>query len=147
MDNWWISSCIFLAMGVVFALASLLAKGYAGRNERHLKQAEARVVDILTETRTGNQVKSEFNGRQTAVFEFFADGKLFKVPDQTEAYPCPYYMNQKVKILYDPHNPEEFFVVKQNRLKRIIFGMNYMSVMCVLLGCILFLMHASRIEV
>lgn len=146
LNNWWIGSCIFLIMGVIFAVASAVLNYWSNRETRHLRVTEARVVDIIAEPRTGDAAFSEFRNRQAAVFEFFADGKLIKQKDSKDTYPCPYYMNQRLKICYDPENPEQFFVLQVNKWNRAAFGMSYLSVVCFVLGFILFFMYAARIE-
>lgn len=146
LNNWWIGSCILLVFGLLFAIASIILKYISNRDTHHLKITEARVVDIVTEPRVGEAANSEFRNYQVAVFEFFADGKLIKQKDKSNTYPCPYYLNQRLKICYDPENPEDFSIVQINRWNRVSFAMNYLSVVCFVLGCILFLMHASRIE-
>lgn len=144
--NWWISSLILLVLGGCFAIVAVIMKQYGKRGERNLKHTEARVVDIVAEPRTGDFALSEFKNRQAAVFEFYAEGKLFKVTDKKDTYPCPYYLNQRVKIRYNPENPEEFSVVYTSKWDRASYGMNYLSIICVLFGCLFFLMHAARVE-
>lgn len=146
LDSWWIGSIILLTFGALFAAAAAVLKAYSLRDTRGGKITEARVVDIVAEPRTGEAALSEFRNRQAAVFEFYAEGKLVKVMDKTDKYPCPYYMNQRLKICYDPSNPEVFSVVQVNKWSRVAFGMNYLSIVCILLGCLFFLMHASRVE-
>ena len=84
LNNWWIGSCILFILGVVFAAAAAVLKYYAGRDTRHGRIAEARVVDIVAEERTGDAALSEFRNRQAAVFEFYADGKLIKITDKND---------------------------------------------------------------
>lgn len=146
LHSWWIGSIILLILGAVFAVVAVVLKAYGNRDTRHGKVTEARVVDIVAEPRTGEAALSEFRNRQAAVFEFYAEGKLIKVMDKTDRYPCPYYMNQRLKICYDPSNPENFSIVQVNKWSRVAFGMNYLSIMCIVLGCLFFLMHASRVE-
>lgn len=145
-NNWWIGSCILLVLGLLFAIASVILKYFSNRETQHLKITEARVVDIVAEPRQGSAAYSEFRNRQAAVFEFFADGKLIKCKDKSDTYPCPYYIGQRLKLSYDPKNPEECSVVQVNKWSRVAFGMNYLSVVCFVMGCILFLMYASRVE-
>lgn len=146
LHSWWIGSIILLTLGVIFAAAAAVLKAYSSRDTRHGKITEARVVEIIAQPRTGEAALSEFRNRQAAVFEFYAEGRLYKVTDSTDEYPCPYYMNQRLKICYHPAEPEKFSVVQENRWSRIAFGMSYLSIVCILLGCLFFLMHASRIE-
>lgn len=146
LNNWWIGSCILLLFGLLFAAVSLIMKYLGSRETRHLRVTEAKVVDIVAEPRTGSAAYSEFRNRQAAVFEFYADGKLIKLKDKSDTYPCPYYIGQRLKICYDPANPQDFSIVQVNKWNRAAFAMNYLSVVCFVLGCILFLMHASRVE-
>lgn len=145
-NNWWTGSCILLILGLIFAAVTILLRYYASKETRHGRMTEARVVDIIPEERTGEAALSEFKNRQAAVFEFYAEGKLIKVTDKNDTYPSPFYMGQRLKICYNPEHPEEFFIVQVNKWSRIAFGMNYLSIICFVLGCLFFLMHASRVQ-
>lgn len=145
-NEMWTASCILLVFGAVFAGAGTLLKYYSLRGERYTGRAEARVVDIVMEPRTGKSSLSEFRNSQVAVFEFFADGKLVKVKDRLDTYPSPYYINQKVEICYNQNNPQEYQILKKNRWKQLAGCMNVLSIVSILAGCVLFLLYAARVR-
>lgn len=142
----WNLSCIMFVLGIICAAAGIVLKYRGMSQERYRGHAEARVVDIVMEPQEGTYSLSQFYNKQTAVFEFFAEGKLIKVKDSSEAYLTPYRMNQKVKILYNPKNPEQFCVAGINRWMMLARGANAGAVVCLAAGCVFFLMHAARIE-
>lgn len=144
--DFWSMSCAAMVLGIVLAVAAAVLKYIGQSKEPYSGHAEARVVDIVTEPRNGTYSLSQFHNRQAAVFEFFADGKLVKVKDKNEVYPTPYRMNQKIRILYNPDDPQEFCVAEQNRWSRASKIANAAAVCFAVFGCICFLMHAGRVE-
>lgn len=145
-SEFWTASCILMVLGVALAAIGTLLKYYGEQQERYPGRAEARVVDIVTEPRTGDASLSEFRNRQVAVFEFYAGGKLIKVTDPADTYPCPYFLHQKVKICYDPVKPEHFQLIGKNSWRLSGRCVHLLGILDMAAGCILFLMHAARIE-
>ena len=144
--DFWNMSCVMMVLGLVFVLGGVILNGYAARQRRYRGHAEAKVVDIITEPRSDAFALSQFRNRQLAVFEFYADGRPVKVKDKGDPYPSPYKMNQKIQILYNPENPQEYCVAKRDRWKLLASCLNTAGVLCIVCGCILFLMYAARIE-
>lgn len=144
--NFWNWSCFFLIAGVLMAVAGVCMKYYGEQIEPLKGRAEARVVDIITIPRTGDSTFSEFRNRQAAVFEFYAGGKLIKVTDPADTYPCHYQMHQKVNICYEPADPFDFHVMEKNRWIHIGRWLYISGMLFICFGCACFLMHASRIE-
>lgn len=142
----WMASCIVLALGLLCTVAGAILKYLSQRDTVYEGHAEARVVDIVTQRRTGEASLSEFRNCQVAVFEFFAGGKPVKVRDTTYAYPCPYTMNQRIRICYNPEQPQEYEIEGSDRWKRLGGIMSMLGIAGVLAGCIIFLMYAARIE-
>lgn len=124
----------------------MLLKYYGERQEVYPGRTEARVVEIVTEPRTGDATLSEFRHRQAAVFEFYAGGKLIKVKDPSDTYPCPYKLHQRVKICYDPYDPQQYRILGKNKWKDAGRCVYALSIFSFVLGGVLFLMHASRIQ-
>ncbi|MDO4322802.1 MAG: hypothetical protein Q4C61_09770 [Lachnospiraceae bacterium] len=143
----WTISCVLFALGFLCGAAGLFLKYYFQRNERYQGHAEARVVDIVAEPRKGLASLSEFHNRQAAVFEFYAGGRLIKVKDPADTYPCPYYLNQRIHISYDKEEPEHFYIEKKNHWKQLASGISMLGVVCIVAGCVLFLMYAARVTV
>lgn len=142
----WTAGCILMILGAACAAIGMLLKYYGEQQEVYPGRAEARVVDIITEPRTGEASLSEFRHCQVAVFEFYAGGKLIKVKDPSNTYPCRYQLHQKVKICYNPLNPTQYRILSTNPWRnagRLAYAAG--SVMLVV-GCALFLMHAARVE-
>jgi hypothetical protein len=142
----WLLSCFLLIFGFVFGGASFFLAHYAAQHEQYKGRAEARVVNIVAEPRTGEASLSEFRNRQVAVFEFFAGGQLYKVYDKADTYPCPYDLNQRVRIVYDPASPEDFCIEQKNLWRRLSHIANLLGVACLLAGCIAFFLYAVGIR-
>ena len=135
-----------LIAGVLMTAAGVCLKYYGEQTEPLKGRAEARVVDIITIPRTGEATLSEFRNRQAAVFEFYAGGKLIKVTDPADTYPCHYQMHQKVNISYEPADPKEFRILEKNRwvnAGRLIY---VCGILFLCFGGAFFLMHAGRVE-
>lgn len=143
--DFWTASCIVLVLGVFSAVAGAVLKYLSRKDEVYTGHAEARVVEILAERRTGAAAQSEFRNRQVAVFEFFAGGKPVKVRDTADTYPCPYFLNQRIRICYNPDNPEEYIVENRDGRGRLGSILSSLGVAEVFAGCILFLLYAVRI--
>ena len=129
------------------AAAGICLKYYGEQIEPLKGRAEARVVDIVTVPRTGEATLSEFRNRQAAVFEFYAGGKLIKVTDPADTYPCPYQMHQKVNISYEPSDPKDFRILEKNRWVNAGKVLYICGIFFLCFGCLCFLLHAARVEV
>lgn len=145
--DFWVASCVVLILGAVCTAAGTVLKYLSRRDKEYGGHAEARVVEIRAERRTGAASLSEFRNRQVAVFEFFAGGKPVKVRDTADTYPCPYFMNQRIRICYNPDNPQEYVVETGDGRAKLGNFLSSLGVAAVLAGCILFLMYAARISV
>ncbi len=142
----WAASCAALILGILCMAAGAVLSCLSKREEKYRGHAEARVVDIETERRFGEASLSEFRNCQVAVFEFFANGKLIKVRDDSNAYPCPYALNQRVRICYDPAHPERYEIETQGGRRRLGGILNVLGIVGLSAGCIFFLLYAARIE-
>lgn len=140
-------SIVCFVLGFLSCGAGLFWQLYFKKNEKYRGHAEARVVDIVTEPRRGQASLSEFHNRQAAVFEFYAGGKPIKVKDPADTYPCPYNRNERVRINYDPDAPEQFEIEERNRWREVASVIEILGVVCIAVGCILFLMYAGRVEI
>lgn len=145
-NDLWIVSCVLLVLGALCAAAGTAFKYYGMREDDYPGHAEAEVVDIIPVARTDRSVFSEFSNRQAAVFQFYADGKLRKVVDTSEVYPCPYKLNQRVKICYDPADPERYSIPVTNKWKRMGSILSTAGPAALCAGCLLYLFYASGIE-
>ncbi len=143
----WTISCVVFVLGFICGAAGLFLKYYSQKNENYKGHAEARVVDIIAEPRKGAASLSEFRNRQVAVFEFYAGGRLIKVKDPADTYPCPYHLNQRIRINYDIDEPEHFYIEGKNPWKHLASAVSMLGVACIVAGCVLFLMYAARITV
>lgn len=113
--NLWTVSIILFLLGIAGKAAGLFLHKIEKEKQNYPNTAEARVVAIVPKKRVGKDALTEYQNAQAAVFEFFVEGHLVKVTDSSNAYPCPYRMNERVWINYDPRDPQKFCIMKKNR--------------------------------
>lgn len=145
--NLWMAGCILMVLGAACAVIGMLLNYYGEQQEIYPGRAEARVVEILTEPRSGAAALSEFRHCQAAVFEFYAAGKLVRVKEVSDTYPCRYVLHQKVKLCYNPLNPTQYRILKRNDWKMAGKLAYAGGIAMLLLGGALFLLYAARIEI
>lgn len=144
--DFWSMSCIAVVCGSLLAVTAQILQYIAKSKEQYLGHAEGRVVGFITEPRNDTYAFSQFHNRQAAVFEFFADGKLIKGKDPGEVYPSPYQINQKLKILYDPSDPQKFCVADRNPWMLAAKLAKAAAICLIVAACAFFLMYAARLE-
>ncbi len=142
----WIAGTVLLIIGVVIAVVGIVLNTYSVSSRPYEGLTEGKVVDIVSVERSPNE-EAEFRNRQAAVFEFYANGKLMKVVDQNGTYPCPYELNQKVSISYDPEFPVRFRVIHEKRRSYLSVILNIVGVIFILGGVLLFMRYAVRFMV
>ena len=141
-DLWWLS-CVLFLFSAIFAAVSAFFRYKGQKHDVYGGHTEARVVDIVTEPRGGEFSLSQFGNRQAAVLEYFAGGKLYKVTDGTDAYPCPFHMNQRLSICYNTKNPKEYVIVYRDTWRRFGTLCACGAIFFVLAGCAVFFAYAS----
>ncbi|MCC8046249.1 MAG: DUF3592 domain-containing protein [Clostridiales bacterium] len=141
--NLWIKGAVLVVLGLVADIAGLIVKIYSAYMRPYEGYTEAKVVDIIPVERERN-AESRYRNRQAAVFQFFADGKLVKIVDSEDAYPCPYDLGQRVRLCYDPENPEKYMVLREEKLRNRAIALNVMGVLLILAGVLMFLTYAMR---
>ncbi len=139
----WIAGAVFMILGVITAAAGIILNVYGESSRPYGGFTEGKVVEIVSLERDPN-MEAEFRNRQAAVFEFYANGKLMKVLDQTDTYPCPYELNQRVRISYDPDYPIRYEVVSTENRRILSIALNAAGVVLILIGVFLFLRYAGR---
>lgn len=143
-DELWSFSIVLMLLGVAAAGCSLWFQYLGNRKEPYHGHAEARVVEIAVVPREGKDSFSEYHNRLAAVFEFYADGRPVKVTDDSAVYPCPYHLNDRVQICYDPEDPQRYRIIRKNHWSGAAGRCRTLAVLCLLGGCSLFLLYAGR---
>lgn len=141
----WNASIVLLLLGGLFAAAGGVFRLLAQKKEPYSAHAEARVVEIVPVPWKGASSLPEFHNRLSAVFEFYADGRPVKVTDASDTYPCPYRLNERVKLCYNPENPQEYRIEKKDKWQILALHCRILSMLLVLGGCTLFLLYAGRV--
>ncbi len=139
----WIAGAVLVVIGLAIAIAGTILNTYNRTSSYYEEETEGKVVEIISLERDPNE-EAEFRNRQAAVFEFYANGKLMKVVDKEGTYPCPYELNQKVRISYDPEYPVRFHVIHAERRRYLPIILNSAGVLFILGGILLFLRYAVR---
>ncbi|MCC8137479.1 MAG: DUF3592 domain-containing protein [Clostridiales bacterium] len=142
-DSLWIKGVICIVLGLAAYIAGLILKLYSTQKRPYAGCADARVVDIIPVERDRN-AEAQFRNRQAAVFEFFADGKLIKLVDKEDAYPCPYELGQHLRLCYDPGNPEEYTILRESKQYYQGIALNVLGVVLIVAGVLMFLRYALR---
>lgn len=139
----WVASCIVLVFGLIATVAGVILKSYSAAARPYEGYAEAKVVDLVHEKRDINAL-SEFRNRQAAVFEFYANGKLIKVTDSSDSYPCAYRRGQRVRLSYNPEDPTEYRVLGFEPRRFAAMAFSIAGIAMIIFGCVLFLLYATR---
>ncbi|MCD8337301.1 MAG: DUF3592 domain-containing protein [Lachnospiraceae bacterium] len=139
----WIGGIVLIILGLIAEIAGVILNALNASKRPFAGYAEAKVVDIIPVERE-RYAQARFRNRQAAVFEFFADGKLIKSVDTEDTYPCPYQINQRVRLSYDPENPQNCRVIGKEQFHILAVVLNVLGVILVLGGCLLFLRYALR---
>ncbi|MCC8102162.1 MAG: DUF3592 domain-containing protein [Clostridiales bacterium] len=142
-NSLWIGGIVFIILGLLAEVAAVILKALNATKRPYAGYAEAKVVDIIPVERD-RYAQARFRNRQAAVFEFFADGKLIKIVDTEDTYPCPYQINQRVRLSYDPEEPEKYCVIGKEQMYILAVMLNVLGVILILAGCLLFLRYAMR---
>ncbi len=142
-NDLWIRGVVLIILGLIACIAGLVMKLYAATRRPYPGYAEAKVVDIISVERD-RYAEARFRNRQAAVFEFYADGKLIKIVDREDSYPCPYHLYERIRISYDPANPEHYRVITAERERILAFILNAAGIILILIGVVIFILYASR---
>ncbi len=142
-NEWWIAAAILIVLGILTVIAGSILNVYSESSRPYEGFAEGKVVEIVSLERDPNMV-ARFRNRQAAVFEFFADGKLVKVTDREDTYPCPYELNERVRISYDPGDPLRFRVIHSESRHLLSNVLNILGVVLILIGVFVFICYAVR---
>lgn len=143
-DNLWVFSCVILLLGAVFAIVGMVLRYRWEQDEIYQGRAEAKVVEIRTEPYVPEHSLPQFRNRQIAVFQFIVGGNVITVDDNSDAFPCPYELNQKVKICYNKKNPEQYRLFSANFhavFSRVVYDAG-IAFICT--GVALFFVYAVR---
>ncbi|MCD7882456.1 MAG: DUF3592 domain-containing protein [Lachnospiraceae bacterium] len=141
--NLWIKGAVLVVLGLIADIAGLIVKTYSAYRRPYEGYTEAKVVDIISVERDRN-AESRYRNRQAAVFQYFAEGKLVKVVDSEDAYPCPYKLGQRVRLCYDSENPEKYKVLREEKMRYRSIALNVIGVILIMAGVLMFLAYAMR---
>ncbi|MCC8050548.1 MAG: DUF3592 domain-containing protein [Clostridiales bacterium] len=142
-NSLWIKGIVCIFLGLAADIAGLILKIYGERQRPYDGYTEAKVVDIIPIERE-RYAEARFRNRQAAVFEFFSDGKLIKLIDKEDIYPCPYQLGQRIRICYDRNDPEKYIVIRNDKPRWRATALNILGMVLVLAGVLMFLMYAQR---
>ncbi len=142
-NSLWIKGVICIIFGLAVDIFGLVLKIYDERRRPYDGYTDARVVDIISVERE-RYAEARYRNRQAAVFEFFSDGKLIKLVDKEDIYPCPYRLGQHIHLCYDPDDPQNYIVISKDKQHWRAVGLNVTGMILVLAGVMMFLVYAQR---
>ena len=139
----WNISFLFLVLGLMMTAAGLILRYYYRRKEQLSGHTRGRVIDLILREVPGTGSAS-FSNRYYPVLEFYANGKLYKENYPYGAYPSNYQVGDEVKIDYDPEDPHEYEIRKEDiysLLPTILYGG---GILLTVAGALLFIVFATR---
>ena len=78
-----------------------------------MSQAPSWLWQPITADDRSRKHRSEFHDLHYAVIEFFAGGRLYSVKSPESRFPRVYYIGQKLQILYQPDDPEDYEILQR----------------------------------
>lgn len=140
----WSWSWICMILGVFMVAAGRAAGSYRKKLEPYKGRAEATVIDIVADAPDKEGMAAGIHDYYYPVIAYYAGGRLIKKTYPRGSNPCEFYKNQKLKIYYDEKHPSRCKIAEADRLKKLSFWLYYGGFVAGGLGCILFVLYATR---
>lgn len=140
----WLASCFLIGAGILLLTGGGCLRLIHNFKEPLKGQVKARVVELLLEDPGRKESASFFRNSYYPVFEFYVNGKLYRVRYPRGSYPSRFHVNQEISLNYDPSNPLDFCIAEKNLRQagaRLLYAA---GVACVFAGFIIFVIFARR---
>lgn len=137
-------SAVCFILGTVLLAGGNFGEYYRHSNERYKGRALATVIEVIADKPDAAGVAAGIHTYYYPVFAYYAAGRLIKVRYTQGGYPCPYKMNEQVKICYDVHSPEKFVLAEPQNLKKVSKTGYYLGIILLVAGVAFFLIYATR---
>ena len=140
----WTASLFLVILGFLLLIAGALCRVYVNYKEPRRGRVTARVVDLLLQEPVSQDQIRIYKNCYYPVFEFYAEGKLYKITHPEGSYPSAYRLNQEIRLNYDKDDPTDYVIVKNTALDILPEVFSALGVVCILAGCVLFGLFAAR---
>lgn len=140
----WTASCFLIILGMLLLAGGLGCRFYLGQRDSMKGRTVAKVVELLLQEPAQRERPMYYKNCYYPVFEYYAEGKLYKVTYPHGSYPSAFRINQEVKLCYNKENPQEYEIQGTNTLKIVSDALYGAGVVCILTGCIIFVIFALR---
>ena len=122
----WVLSFVCLAAGLAMTAAGLILRSYKRSRQQLTGHTSGRVINLELRELPGTYKSHTFRNLYFPVFEFYANGKLYRENYPYGAYPSSFRVGDEVQIDYDPEDPHEY-ELRQKNLKDMLPSLIYMG--------------------
>lgn len=140
----WAVSLFLIVLGLACVAAALAYNAY--RKDRELLSAHvtAKVVDIVSMEDNHPGDNYRFSHRFHPVFEYYANGKLYKEIYPQGSMPGRWHTGEEVKLRYNPRDPSDYEIDSGERKENLPLMLEAAGIFFIVLGALLFISFASR---
>lgn len=140
----WTASLFLIITGLLFLAGAVVCRLYQSYKEPGKERVTARVVDLILREPKMGEASRPYKNYYYPVFEYYAEGRLYKVVHPQGSYPSPYRINQEIKLCYDKDDPEKYEIAGSDTLILAANGFSAAGAVCLFAGCIVFVLFALR---
>ena len=120
----WILSFVCLVAGLIMTAAGLILRSYKRSRQQLAGHTYGRVIDLKLRELPGTNKNNNFRNLYFPVFEFYANGKLYRENYPYGTYPSSFKVGDEVRIDYDPDDPHEY-ELRHNSIKDMLPSIIY----------------------
>lgn len=135
---------ILIILGMLGMAAGILLQSYRRYKEPYKGRATAAVMEIVPGPPDSKGKASGVHDYFYAVFVYYAGSRLIKKRFPKGGNPCPFYLNQQVRIYYKLEDPELFKLAEPGPQKKIEQLLYAAGAALVVLGIFSYLFYAAR---
>lgn len=141
----WGASLFLVILGLVFICTALIFQTYRKNHEVLSASVMAMVVDVVSVQEDAPGDSYQLSHRFHPVFEYYAEGKLFREEYPEGFLPGRFRVGDVVKLNYNPSDPSEYEMADSSPQKiNLPALLEAAGVFCLVLGMLLFISFASR---
>lgn len=134
----WTASLLLIILGLILMAVGVGCRLWQSYQDPNRARVTAKVVDlILKEPEKGDASRSNKNFYYP-VFEYFAEGRLYKITHPEGSYPSAYRLNQEVALFYDTKDPSHYEIAVIRMPELVAEICSLLGIISVLAGCIIF---------
>jgi hypothetical protein len=139
----WAVSLLLILLGLICIAAAVALSAYRKGRERLSASVTAKVVDLVLRKNEKPEGEKPYSNVWHPVFEFYADGVLYKVICPKGWMPSRYEIGDDVKLKYDPENPTVYHVEEKDRHQDMPVYLEITGAALIAAGIMFFICFAS----